>query len=60
MVPYDVLVDPLSLPSHPVISDKRNTHQVIHADSMQGSDEEEVRFGGLWEGVEGGTLLFWT
>ena len=42
MVPYDVLVDPLSLPKHPVIEDKHNAHQVIHEDSAQNSDEEEV------------------
>ena len=43
MVPYDVLVDPQSLPEHPVISDKKNTGQVVHEDSARNSDTEEVR-----------------
>ncbi|XP_062577533.1 uncharacterized protein LOC134239370 [Saccostrea cucullata] len=30
MVPYDVLIDPMSLPSHPVIEEKKNTQQIIH------------------------------
>ena len=32
MVPYDVLIDPLSLPSHPVVAEKQNMHQIIHED----------------------------
>ena len=39
-VPYDVLVDPLSMPDHPVIGEKLNTHQVIHEDSARGSKSE--------------------
>ncbi len=43
MVPYDVLVDPLSMPDHPVIGEKLNTHQVIHEDSARGEkDKSEV------------------
>ncbi|KAL5011758.1 hypothetical protein ScPMuIL_010309 [Solemya velum] len=30
MVPYDVLIHPQSLPSHPVLGQKQNTHQVVH------------------------------
>ncbi|XP_011445499.1 cilia- and flagella-associated protein 337 isoform X2 [Magallana gigas] len=30
MVPYDVLIDPMSLPTHPVIEEKQNTQQIIH------------------------------
>ena len=40
MVPYDVLIDPLSLPEHPVIEGKQNLLEVVHADSAQNSDEE--------------------
>jgi hypothetical protein len=29
MVPYDVLVDPMSMPTHPVIAEKRTTHEVL-------------------------------
>ena len=35
MVPYDVLIDPLSLPSHPVVAEKQNMHQIIHEDIMK-------------------------
>ncbi|XP_033123836.1 uncharacterized protein LOC117122395 [Anneissia japonica] len=50
MVPYDVLVDPLSMPSHPVLDIKTSTEEVIHADSedgdstngSSGNDEEKV------------------
>ncbi|XP_078600786.1 cilia- and flagella-associated protein 337-like isoform X2 [Branchiostoma floridae x Branchiostoma japonicum] len=38
MVPYDVLVDPLSMPSHPVIDRRMSVADVVHADSMEGSD----------------------
>lgn len=43
MAPFDVLVDPMSMPEHPVIKDKNNTHQVVHEDSAANSDGEEVR-----------------
>ena len=39
-VPYDVLVDPLSMPDHPVIGEKLNTHQVIHEDSARASKSD--------------------
>ncbi|XP_071951711.1 cilia- and flagella-associated protein 337-like [Antedon mediterranea] len=50
MVPYDVLVDPLSMPSHPVLNTKSSTEDVIRADSEDGdslngtssTDEAEV------------------
>ena len=48
MVPYDVLVDPLSLPDHPVLADKRNTHQVVHEDSTRNSADEEVSRPGIY------------
>lgn len=38
MVPYDVLVDPLSLPNHPVIQERENTREVLFEDC----DNEEV------------------
>ncbi|PIK33316.1 putative WD repeat-containing protein on Y chromosome [Apostichopus japonicus] len=44
MVPYDVLIDPLSLPNHPVLDGRISVHDVIHAESLQdgvGREEEE-------------------
>lgn len=45
MVPYDVLIDPQSLPNHPVLDVKTSAAQVIHAESLENgyddSDEEE-------------------
>ncbi len=32
-VPYDVLVDPVSLPDHPVLGQKLNTHQALQDES---------------------------
>ena len=43
MAPFDVLVDPMSMPEHEVIKGKVNTHQVVHEDSAANSDGEEVR-----------------
>ena len=43
MVPYDVLVDPRSLPSHPVMSEKQSVHDVVHEDSARNSDDEETK-----------------
>ena len=37
MVPYDVLVDPLSLPSHKIIEKKTTMEQIIHG------GEDDVR-----------------
>ncbi|CAL1540983.1 unnamed protein product [Lymnaea stagnalis] len=37
MVPYDVLIDPLSLPSHPILLEKQSTHDIIH----QGEGEDK-------------------
>ena len=42
MVPYDVLVDPLSLPDHPLIAEKHNAHDIIHEDSARNSDDDSV------------------
>lgn len=42
MAPFDVLVDPMSMPEHDVIKEKTNTHQVVHEDSAANSDGEEV------------------
>ncbi|CAH1777712.1 unnamed protein product [Owenia fusiformis] len=39
-VPYDVLKDPLSLPDHPVLAEKKNVYQVIHEDSRRNSKQE--------------------
>ncbi|XP_074650451.1 cilia- and flagella-associated protein 337-like [Tubulanus polymorphus] len=41
MVPYDVLVDPLSLPSHPVLDRTQSIDGVVDGDSAQNSDTEE-------------------
>ncbi|KAL4229841.1 hypothetical protein ACF0H5_010233 [Mactra antiquata] len=35
MVPYDVLIDPMSLPDHPVVAEKQDMHQIIHEDSKK-------------------------
>ena len=45
MVPYDVLIDPLSLPEHPVIDGRQNLLEVVHADSARnsGSEDEEEK-----------------
>ncbi|XP_076467714.1 cilia- and flagella-associated protein 337-like [Babylonia areolata] len=45
MVPYDVLVDPMSMPSHPVIAQKQSTHQVLHqeARTQGGEGKSEQR-----------------
>ncbi|KAH3841539.1 hypothetical protein DPMN_115005 [Dreissena polymorpha] len=43
MVPYDVLIDPMSLPDHPVVSEKQNMHQIIHEDSARNSTSEKAR-----------------
>ena len=32
MVPYDVLVDPLSLPSHPVIQERENIIDILYGE----------------------------
>ena len=39
MVPYDVLIDPMSLPSHPVVAEKQNMHQIIHEDMAKTETE---------------------
>lgn len=43
MVPYDVLVDPMSLPTHPIIKDKENMAEVVHADSAREDKEKRER-----------------
>nr|KAG5692186.1 hypothetical protein BaRGS_008732 [Batillaria attramentaria] len=40
MVPYDVLVDPMSMPVHPVIAQKESTHEVIHQDARRDGDDK--------------------
>jgi len=49
MVPYDVLVDPLSLPSHPVIQERENVLDVLYGEPgvrtvTNESDSEKVLF----------------
>ena len=45
MVPYDVLIDPMSLPAHPVLGEKQNTMQVIQDEYRRGAkDGEEVGY----------------
>ncbi|XP_053398693.1 WD repeat-containing protein 49-like isoform X5 [Mercenaria mercenaria] len=41
MVPYDVLIDPMSLPDHPVVAEKQNMHQIIHEDSAKKAETEK-------------------
>jgi len=48
MVPYDILVDPLSLPSHPVISEREHVVDVLYdkkrtMDNDRDIDSKEVR-----------------
>jgi len=38
MVPYDVLVDPLSLPSHPVIQERENVLDILYGEPEDSSD----------------------
>ena len=42
MVPYDVLVDPQSLPDHPCIDGKHNALQVINEDLKKKNDVSEL------------------
>jgi len=42
MAPFDVLVDPMSMPEHDIIKGKINMQQVVHEDSVNNSDDEEV------------------
>nr|XP_006820825.1 PREDICTED: WD repeat-containing protein on Y chromosome-like [Saccoglossus kowalevskii] len=47
MVPYDVLVDPQSLPNHPILDGKPSAAQIIHAESLENGEnqsEEEVPY----------------
>lgn len=44
MVPYDVLIDPMSLPTHPVIEEKQNTQQIIHEGENVGQPEQLLWF----------------
>jgi len=37
MVPYDVLIDPLSLPSHPVIHERENVLDILYAEPEDSS-----------------------
>ena len=37
MVPYDVLVDPLSLPSHPVIQERENVLDILYGEPEDSS-----------------------
>ena len=48
MAPYDVLVDPLSVPSHPVFDSNRNEVEQ-NGDSEPPKRDSKVRFFLLWE-----------
>lgn len=39
MVPYDVLIDPMRLPLHPVVAEKQNMHQIIHEDMAKSESQ---------------------
>ena len=41
MVPYDVLVDPLSLPSHPVIQERENVLDILYGEAGRTSAMNE-------------------
>ena len=43
MAPYDVLVDPGTLPKHPVLAKKETVEKIVHEDSVPSGDEDEVR-----------------
>jgi len=47
MVPFDVLIDPLSLPSHPVIQEKQNMDEVLFGEELHERpnlrDSENIR-----------------
>ncbi|XP_060601618.1 WD repeat-containing protein on Y chromosome-like isoform X3 [Ruditapes philippinarum] len=40
MVPYDVLIDPMSLPDHPVVAEKQTMQQIIHEDMAKKAETE--------------------
>ncbi|CAG5124100.1 unnamed protein product, partial [Candidula unifasciata] len=42
MVPYDVLVHPLSLPSHPLLVEREFTHDIIHQDSVRDDKDQNI------------------
>ena len=42
MAPYDVLVDPQTLPDHPVFATKQTVYEMIHEDSVHSGDEDDV------------------
>jgi hypothetical protein len=42
MVPYDVLIDPMSLPDHPVVAEKQTMQQIIHEDMAKKAETENV------------------
>jgi len=41
MVPYDVLVDPMSLPTHPVIKERENVLDILYGERGGGSATDE-------------------
>ena len=40
MVPYDILVDPLSLPSHPVIAEREQVFDVLYDQRRKVADKD--------------------
>lgn len=42
MVPYDVLIDPVSMPDHPIMQEKHNLDSIIHAESIQNITDQQV------------------
>ena len=48
MVPYDVLVDPLSLPSHPMIQEKQNMQQVLFGGSAENISKDGKENEVIW------------
>merc|ERR1712136_219330 len=40
-VPPEVLLDPKSMPEHPVLDEKTSIMEVVHQESLEGSDSED-------------------
>ena len=42
MVPYDVLVDPQSLPNHPVLNEKKDMIEIAHKNSIAKAEKKKL------------------
>lgn len=41
MVPQEVLLDPMSMPEHPIFQEKSSLYEIIHQESIEPSDSED-------------------